>query len=224
MSATTIYRLLALGFLAAIGAQRYAAVHRSPDVEHYQDRVRAAAELVPGRIGAWVGKDAPVPVQALSVLKPNVMLSRRYVNVENGLTASVLLVHCADAHHMVGHFPMRCYPARGWEARSGEPHDWMVGDLRLTGMEYQFVRQTFTGEQSVVVANCLLRPSGQVLRTMEEMTGTFTGATGGTSSGAGQIQVIFESSVPPERREQAIRTLLAGYRPVLDAILAAPTN
>jgi hypothetical protein len=223
MSAMTVYRLLAVALLAAIGAQRYAAAHRSPGVVRYQERIQAAAEQVPERIGAWVGQDAPVPVQALSVLKPNVMLSRRYVNVENGLTAGVLLVHCADAHHMVGHFPMRCYPARGWEAQSAEARDWVFGDLRLTGMEYRFDRQTFTGEQSLIVANCLLRPGGRVLRTMQEMAGTFGGADG-TSSGAGQIQVIFQPSVPPEQREEAIRVLLAGYRPVIDAILAMPGN
>lgn len=222
MKATTICRLLAFGLLAAIGIQRYAVAHRSPDVTRYQDRVKAAADQVPMRIGGWVGQDAPVPVQALSVLQPNVMLSRRYVNVENGTVATVMLVHCGDAHHMVGHFPGRCYPARGWEVRSAEPRDWTIGGLRLDGMQYQFARASLTGgEQSLVVANCLLRPAGKSLRDMEELSATLGGPLG-TSSGAGQVQVIFQSDVLPAERERAIRTLLEGYRPVIDAILADP--
>lgn len=224
MTSTAVYRLLGVVMLAAIGAQRYASEHRSPDVTRYQERIRTAADHVPNRIGSWVGQDAPVPAQALSVLKPNVMLSRQYVNVENGLTANVLLVHCSDAHHMVGHFPLRCYPARGWEAGSSEARDWNIGNIRLTGMQYLFTREIRGGgEQSLVVANCLLRPGGRVLRTMQELSGTLAGG-GDTSSGAGQIQVIFPTSVPAAQREEAIATLLEGYRPVLEAILASPGN
>lgn len=222
MSKTMLWRLLAIGLLAAIGVQGYAVAHRSPDVDRYQERIRAAAEQVPTRIGAWVGQDAPVPVQALTVLKPNVMLSRRFVNVENGTVATVMLVHCGDAHHMVGHFPGRCYPSRGWEVRSAEARDWAAGELRLHGMQYQFANESpGRGERSLVVDNCLLRPGGNSLRTMQELSGTLGGALG-TSSGAGQIQVIFQSDVPDAEREQAVRTLLDGYRPVIEAILATP--
>lgn len=222
MSATTIYRVLGVMLIGAIGVQRFAAAHRSPDVERYQERIRQAAQRVPDRIGAWVGQDTKMPAQALTVLKPNVMLSRRYTNVENGLTAGVMLVHCSDAHHMVGHFPLRCYPADGWAVRSSKPQDWTIGELRLTGTEYQFSRESFGGaKEMIVVANCLLRPRHRVLRNMEELSETLSGQDG-TSSGAAQIQVYFESDVPAERREQAIVTLLQGYKPVLDAVLATP--
>jgi hypothetical protein len=222
MTPPTLYRVLGLALLAAMGAQRYLVDHRSPDVTLYHERIRAAADRVPSRIGPWIGQDSDVPAQALTVLKPNVLISRRYVNVESGITGGVLLVHCSDAHHMVGHFPLRCYPARGWDVRGSEPRDWTVGGIRLTGMEYQFTRQTRGGEeQSLVVANCLLRPAGRTLRNMEELSATLTG-NDGTSSGAGQVQVFFPSSVPAEQREEAIGILLEGYRPLLEAILAKP--
>lgn len=222
MSATNVYRLVGIALLCAIGVERYASGHRSQDVANYQQQIRDAAEHVPGRIGPWVGQDTAVPVQALTVLKPNVMVSRRYINVENGMTAGVMLVHCSDAHHMVGHFPLRCYPARGWKVQSSIPRDWVVGDLHLTGTEYQFSMDSVGGSaETIVVANCLLRPGHRVLRNMEELSGTLSGGDG-TSSGAGQIQVYFQGDVPPERREQAIATLLQGYRPVLDAVLSSP--
>jgi hypothetical protein len=210
--------------IVAIGVQRYAAGRHSPDVARYQENIRLAAGQVPDRIGGWVGQEAPVPAQALTVLKPNVMLSRRYVNVENGQTAGVMLVHCSDAHHMVGHFPLRCYPARGWKVQSSKPSEWIIGDLHLTGTEYQFTKESLGGgDESLVVANCLLRPGHRVLRNMEELSATLGGA-GGTSSGAGQIQVYFQANVPADQREQAIGALLRGYRPVLDAVLATPGN
>jgi len=75
---------------------------------------------------------------------------------------------------MVGHFPMRCYPADGWDFVRAEPRDWQVGDLRLTGMEYEFfmreIGDQISGEQRIVVANCLLRPGGLVLRDMDSLS------------------------------------------------------
>lgn len=222
MNANTAYRLLGVMLLLAIGVERYASGHRSPNVARYQEQIRRAAEHVPICIGAWVGQDTHVPAQALTVLKPNVMISRVYTNVENGLTAGVMLVHCSDAHSMVGHFPLRCYPADGWAVQSSTPRDWTVDDLKLAGTEYQFSMQPAgAAPKTIVVANCLLRPDHRVLRNMQELSDTLSGADG-TSSGAGQIQVYFQCDIPPEQRERAITELLRGFRPVLDAILSTP--
>lgn len=226
LTPTTLYRSLGVLILAAMAVQNYFTVHKSGDVERYQAHIRDLAAQVPPQIGPWVGQDVRVPAQALSVLNPNVMISRRYVNAETGATAGLLLVHCGDAHHMVGHFPLRCYRAQGWQVQSAQPRDWTVGNLRMTGTEYAFHRDSIgsgagAGEQSIVVANCLLRPGGKILRNMDDLSATIVGA-GGSSSGAGQMQVYFDASVPPAQRNAAIISLLNGYRPVIDAILANP--
>ena len=224
MSSTVIYRSLALVLLAGIAIQRYATGHQSESVEKYQDNIRAAAAAIPSRLGSWVGEDVEVPVQALAVLKPNVMLSRRYTNVENGVVAGLMLVHCANTHHMAGHFPLRCYPARGWTVRSAEQRDWNAGGIRITGSEYQFHFDAVANrspEQTMVVVNCLLRPNGQILRDMDSMSKTIVGA-GGAASGAGQLQVYFDSSVPRAQRDAAVDELLAGCKPLIQAILANP--
>lgn len=226
MNATTIYRMLAAVLLAGIGLQRYASFHKSAGVDQYQEHIRTTAAAVPSRIGSWVGEDVHVPAQALTVLKPNVMLSRHYVNVENGHTAGLLLVHCGDAHHMVGHFPLRCYPANGWELRGSCSRDWAVGGLLIAGTEYEFHKELpgpGGGEQSIVVANCLLRPGNKILRDMDSLSKTIIGA-GGSSSGAGQIQIYFDSAVPQAQRDAAIMSLIQGYRPVIEAILAEPAD
>src|SRR4051812_21079638 len=111
MNGRTAYRSCALLMLLAIGAHRLAAGRVAPGVEAYHQRIRQAAAAAPTQIHGWVGQDMTVPTQALSVLAPNAIISRRYSNVENGLSAGVLVVHCSDAHDMAGHFPDRCYPA-----------------------------------------------------------------------------------------------------------------
>ena len=162
----------------------------------------------------------------MSLLAPNAIINRRYTNVENGLSAGVLLVHCSDAHDMAGHFPLRCYPADGWLRRLSRERDWQVGDLTITGTEYEFYRADAVGQsgkqQSIVVANCLLRPGGKVLRDMDAMAASIVGE-GGQASGAGQIQVFFDAGLSESQRDETVRTLIAGYRPILDAILA-PAN
>jgi len=223
--ATGISRVLAVMMLGAISLQNALTVHRSPDVDRYDARIHEAADQIPLRIGSWIGQDVKVPARALTVLRPNVLISRQYVNVESGQHAGLMFVHCDDAHHMVGHFPMRCYPADGWDFVRAEPRDWQVGDLRLTGMEYEFfmreIGDQISGEQRIVVANCLLRPGGLVLRDMDSLSKSIIGADG-QATGAGQIQVYFDASVPKSERDSAVQTLVAGYRPVIDAILSNP--
>jgi hypothetical protein len=215
-----VYRTLAAVVLAGIAAHRYATVRKPPDVTQYHRRVREAHAAVPAHIGGWVGSDTPVPAQAIRLLDPNLLVSRHYVNVENGLAAGFLLVHCADAHDMAGHFPLRCYPAAGWKLGGSRPREWVVDGLRVPGYEYEFTRESPEGQRSIVVANTLLRPGGQAFADMAGMTRSILGA-GGQSSGAGQLQVYFDDRrLSQEQRDTAVVELLGGYRSVVDAILS----
>ena len=224
MRSSTTYRLLAIVLLCATGAHRLVTLQTPPDVRRYHHRIRTSAASLPRHVGPWVGEDVPVPAQALEVLAPNATVSRRYVNVETGVSAGFLFVHCADAHDMAGHFPARCYPAAGWELKGWRERDWVVGDLRVTGIEYEFTRSSLgaPGDGTVVVANCLLRPGGRVLRNMDGMTRSVVGA-GGQSAGAAQLQVYFGASVPREQRDEAVEALVRGHRDVIDAVLSDPT-
>jgi hypothetical protein len=222
MNQRVIYRVLAVALLAAVGAHRYATIRRPAAVGQYHEAIRAAAASIPPNVGGWVGSEIPVPAQAIRVLAPNAIISRRYVNVENGTSAGLLFVHCSDAHDMAGHFPLRCYPAAGWDLRAARSREWAAGDLRVTGSEYEFTRRSRDGaggETTLVVANCLLRPGGLILPDMNSMTKSIVGA-GGQSSGAGQIQVYFDAATTPQQRDAAVEALLGGYRPLVDAVLA----
>jgi Protein of unknown function (DUF3485) len=220
-----ISRIAALILLGAVAVQNYAARLSSPDFDAYRASIRDAAAQIPDRIGPWIGHDVPVPTRALTVLQPNVMISRDYLNIESGIHAGVLFVHCADAHHMVGHFPARCFPADGWQFVGSEPIDWRAGNLPLVGTEYEFFMQEIgedvSGQQRIIVDNCLLRPGGLILRDMNGVSDSIVGATG-QASGVGEIQFYFDASIPKAQRDKAMTELSAGYRPLIDAVLSAP--
>ena len=217
-----VYRTLAAVVLAGMAAHRYATVRRPPDVTAYHERVRGARDAVPSHIGGWVGAEAPLPAQAVQLLAPNLLVSRRYTNVENGLTAGLLLVHCADAHDMAGHFPLRCYPAAGWKFSASRPREWDAAGVRFTGYEYEFTREYLEERRSITVANTMMRPGGRVFADMDAMTRSIIGA-GGQSAGAGQLQVYFtDPGLSQEQRDAAVVALLDGYRPVVAAILSDP--
>jgi hypothetical protein len=218
-----MFRGLAVALLAAIGVHRAVAVHRPAGVQEYHAHVREVAKDVPRHIGGWVGQDVEVPARAIAVLTPNIMISRRYVNVEDGTTAGVMLVQCGDAHDMVGHFPLRCYPANGWDLKSSAPRALLIGDRAVPATEYEFVlpdqSMSGGGERHIVVVNCLFRPGGKAFADMAGMSASIAGAWG-QSSGAAQLQVYFDSDVPRVRRDAAVDELVKGYEPVLKAILA----
>jgi hypothetical protein len=217
-------RIAAAALLAGIGAQNLLSAHKSAGVGRYQSAIRAAGNSVPMRIEAWVGHAVPVPARALTVLQPNLLISRQYLNVETGVTAGLFVVHCNEAHSMVGHFPLRCYKAQGWDLVRSQPRDWQIDSLKLTGTEYEFSRTSPQGQtQTLTVANCLLRPNGKIFRDMDGLTGDIVGAFG-SSSGAGQVQVYFFQPVVQADRDAAVVSLTRGCLPVLNAILAGPAN
>ena len=225
IGSTGISRLLALALLGGIAVQSRQIVSKDPAVLRYHARIHSTAAQLPMRFGLWIGQDVKMPAQAMTVLQPNVAISRMYVNVQTGVQAGLLLVQCTDAHHMVGHFPLRCYPAEGWTLDSSRPRDWQIGNLHLIGMEYAFSRakigDPFAEPDRLIVDNILFRPNGQILRDMSSMSDSIVGAEG-QATGAGQIQVYYEPNVAPADRDAAFAALVGGCRPVIDAILSDP--
>ncbi len=223
MTAPFIYRSIAALLLAAMASEHYLATRKTPNVEGYHASIREAAAHLPSHIGPWVGTEVPVIARAVQLLAPNVLISRRFVDVEDGRTAGILIVHCADAHDMVGHFPLRCYPADGWNLTDSREVSWKFGDRDITAMEYSFVLPPASAAESqhtITVENFLLRPNGKILRDMDSLSDSIMGAQG-QASGAGQIQVYFtDSNLSAADRESIFHDFVKGYRPLIDAILA----
>jgi hypothetical protein len=222
IAASTIFRLAAVALLGVVAADRLLANYRTPEVKAYHQNIRDSGGKVPGHVGPWVGEDVPVLARAVKLLAPNIMISRRYTNVENGLSAGLLAVHCPDAHDMVGHYPPRCYPADGWDLVSKREITWRLGDKTMPAMEYTFVLPPAAPGQpahTITIENFLMQPNA-VLRDMEELSSSIMGARG-QAAGAGQIQVYFyDTRLTEAQRAAAFQELVNGYRPVIEAILA----
>jgi hypothetical protein len=185
----------------------------------YHARCRVAAESVPLTIGDWTGRDIPVPAQAVKLLRPNVVMSRRFANMVSGHTVSVLFVQCRDVRDLVSHYPPICYPVtRGMELTSASKREWSVAGRSIPGTEYEFRSSQFGPGQSVVVQNFILMPSGEIATDMEPVKKQL--ALRNRYLGAAQVQVVFDASVPAEVRDRAFVELVGGFRPLVDAVLS----
>jgi hypothetical protein len=205
--------------LAGAGIDRL----RSPaaaDSASYLKSVREAYASTPKRLGHWVGTDVPVPVSAITLLRPNVVLSREYLNVETGIRATFLLVHCGDARDILGHYPPVCYPSAGWVLQSAESRHWNVNDQMIPGYEYRFASEPASGLPSLVVMNTMLLPDGEFHEDMAAVRKTASRLRR-RSWGAGQIQVLVDESLAPAQRDEVFVSLVQAHWALIKSIVDA---
>lgn len=103
-----------------------------------------------GSNGVWNGQEQEPTKAAVQLLRPNIILSRRYTDStteHRGLRmCDVLIVQCANARDMVGHYPENCYPNGGETMVDKRPRDWQIGNTKITGTEYTFERFSTRGQ------------------------------------------------------------------------------
>jgi hypothetical protein len=191
----------------------------------YHARVRVAAASMPEDIGDWHSKPVEVPTAAQKLLRSNVLISREYTNQKTGLQANFLLVQCSDARDLDGHYPPNCYRSAGFTPAGSAssdrviPHSAVPGerDLVAHGTDYKFTQNTLNGTRAMWVFNLMVLPDGQ---TAPNMDGVDRIARNRRMRcfGAAEIQVITDVSMPEADRSTVIDILLAGARPLMDAI------
>jgi hypothetical protein len=159
-------------------------------------------------------------MEAATLLRPNVLMSRSFSNVVTGQRASVLFVQCDDSRNLTSHYPPICYTtSAGMEQVSARPRQWIVEGLTIPGTEYEFRSGYFGGSDSIVVLNFILLPSGEIAKDMEPVKRRQMSVRN-RYYGAGQVQLVFNAAVPAEARDQAFGELVAAYRPLIDAVLS----
>jgi hypothetical protein len=209
--------VLSLGLLAGLLADK--AWYHTPtaDSEPYHLQVAQLAAESPVHIDDWVGVDVPIPRAAFALLRPNVILSRRFETVGRGLSATFLLVHCRDARDMEGHYPPRCYPGQGWKQVAAEPMSWRVAGMDIPGTEYEFTTETFSRSGHLFIENFMVLPDGKLA---PDIDGVVASAKDYRKKffGAAQVQVVFDASVPPETRREVFETLVAAHAPLIEKI------
>lgn len=215
--------LLALLLLAGMAAEKLTLLP-PPDAAPFHRRVREVMARLPLRIGDWAGRDVPTPYDVLERLRPNVLVSRHYENLVDGRQASLILVQCADARLLVGHYPPACYPHSGYVQLSARQRDWMIGgDLPITGMEYEFAADPKRPLASRVVANFMLMPDGRIERDIDPVDRAAEDVSA-RFYGAAEVQVAMDADLPPQSRDEVVTTLLAGCKPVLQVLLSGRTS
>ena len=216
--------LLSIGLLAGIASEKR--THIQPDdVEPYHARVRQGVEEIPYVIGYWTGSQKPVQLAAQKLLRPNIIENRVYVDKEPSAdwrrAATLLIVHCKDSRDMVGHYPPVCYPAHGrMELENNRAaRDWQVGDLTITGTEYQFSDRTSGAEEyRTTVYNFLVAPGTGVVRDMDNVRKSAEDYQK-RYYGAAQFQVVFSAPALADltraERDEIFHTLIHPTIPVI---------
>jgi hypothetical protein len=190
--------------------------------EAYHRRIESLALASPSHFGSWVSLEVPVPEAAVTMLRPNATISRKYTNIATGEDATLLLIQCKDARDLFGHYPPVCYAAHGFKLIESTARDWRIDDLTIQGMAYGFSSTRPNELTSMFIYDFMILPNGQTCRGME---GVYASARDPQRRrlGAAQMQVLFNSTMPQERRDALFMSLVASNRPTIDAILAGGT-
>lgn len=190
------------------------------------DRIAALLGVVPDRLGPWITTEVPVPSEAVEILRPNAIFCRRFMRIGGDEDVTVILVHCADARDMAGHYPPICYRQIGWTLdleRITRPRveSPSLGDPAMC--VYRFRRTTATGErEEITVLNGFLLPDG---RTSPDVFDTrpLGEAPTRASRGLAQLQLVFRSDIPDDAAIEIARDVLSEFpREALRALIGTP--
>lgn len=206
--------VLALSSAYAIGLS----LPDGSEAQAYHEQVALIAEDVPRQIGPWSAVDAELPEAAVALLRPNVLISRRYIDESTGRSFAMLIVQCADARDMEGHYPPNCYPSSGWTTVGKKPVGVEIGAKQAEAVDYGFERVLQDGTDSIRVVNLMLMPKEGFVTSMSSIR-----KLGGTVTdryfGAAQMQFVFDSRWEAKERLAAVEEILAEIQPLIGTIL-----
>ena len=159
--------MLSLALLAAVSLDQGLRQQVPPGAEEYHVAVREAANSIPYHIGNWVAVDSEISRGALQILDANVALSRSYRQVGTDKSGTLLIVQCADARSLLGHYPPVCYPSQGWSQISSKSRDVEVDGTHLLATEYVFEYETLAQFAHLAVLHFTVLPDGRTAPDME---------------------------------------------------------
>lgn len=209
---------LSAALLAGMTVEHW--VFREPPAraDAYHAAVGDAIDQLPYTFDQWVGQDSAVPEAAVRLLRANRVFSRRFVHLESGQAAQVLIVHCTDSRDLIGHYPPNCYPANGWRADGSRAI--ALDPDHLDGFDatvYEFSRVDETGDQQITLFNFMVLPDGQIARDMNAVSSASQDYRR-KFFGAAQVQVLVPASLKPELQVALAERLIDFIHPVLRTI------
>lgn len=218
---TLILRYGPISLALAIVGLMWLEGSRRPTASDAEPFHAAAAKVVgeiPLKFGSWEGTEIPVPPAAQTLLKPNAMMSRSYVDRETREQVGVMLVQCRDPRDMAGHYPPVCYPGHGWTA-IGSPSivELRVGSTSLRAARYEFERQTFDQARLLIIYNFFALPGKGLLTEMSDIRNAAADYAS-RPFGAAQIQVALNRRRPPDEESALVGQLLAPVEPAIGVL------
>jgi hypothetical protein len=185
----------------------------------YNEAVQEAALKIPYKIGNWIGKDAEIRAAAQRLLKPNVLRQRRYINQTTGQWVELMLVHCGTIRDMGGHYPPICYPAHGWQSTGSAAARVEIGPSMYDASLYTFERSSAGRRSGMTITNFFIIPSPEdpIIHDLDKLRkiGERRSRDG---LGVAQIQIVTDSTMPADEREQAVQLILDAVEPVIRII------
>lgn len=186
---------------------------RAPEgVDAYHARVREAVKLIPYVVGNWVGTDKEINQDALRILDANSTLSRVYRNLATGGTATLLLVQCADARSLLGHYPPVCYPSQGWSEVSSTPRSIAIDGGTFDAMEYVFGYDLIQKSTPLDVLHFTVLPDGRIAPDMGLLDISARDRRF-TFFGGASVQFIVSAGLTDEDRMDAYKILYQAAAP-----------
>ncbi len=199
--------ILTLCLLGAIGLDSGSRRAVPEGAKTYHERVKDSMSLIPYRVGDWVGVDKEIRQEALQILDANFSLSRTYYHIGTGDTATLLVVQCADARSLLGHYPPVCYPSQGWTQVQQEPLTITVDNQSVLATRYTFNHDTLVRSSDIEVVHFSVLPDG---RTAPDL-GLLDRAARDKQAkhyGGASLQFVLDASLPAERRQEIYKVLL----------------
>lgn len=215
--------LPAIGAMALFGGA-FAAGWSLPDgsgAEAYHARIRVVAEDLPREVGVWSSVDTELPEAAVALLRPNVLISRRYENASTNRSFSLLVVQCADARDMEGHYPPNCYPSAGWTSSGRRPVELQIGAMQADSVDYGFVRTTEDGLEAIEVVNLIMLPGDGFVTSIGSIR-RLSGTVSDRYFGAAQVQFVFYGQWDREDRLDVVEQVGQTLEPLIGVILDKP--
>jgi hypothetical protein len=229
LSAIFVSPFLCLCLLGGIALQQRTRLR--PDdalVTNYHARAKAAVNAMPLKIEdllgtPWTAVDHKPEAAAVRLLRPNEILSRRYVQnttTSRPMIAELLIVQCRDSRDMTGHYPPICYRNIGHEmAYAQHRPPIMVGHEAVPYTEYKFEKYSQGRAETIFVYNFFVVPGRGAV---DDIKGVDEAAEDYERRflGAAQFQVVMQEAVVPDARVRLeIFAALLRSHPELIAIL-----
>ena len=192
---------------------------RAADAEPYHAAAREAAAGMPLTFDSYEGRDVALPEEAVTLLRPNVMFSRRYVSHRPPRAASLLVVQVRDARDLLGHWPPNCYPSNGFTLEAPESRQWRVAGESLPGLRFRMHKTVDGRRAEQVVDFFMVLPDGRIVREMDTVTDA-AARHDWRFYGAAQVQVLTSGAMSDAERDAVFRDLVSAHQPLLDTLRA----